>query len=292
MVEACAACAAIKRSCSKRAPDSGTPERGKNSSGLAPGTSESTSFLPAGGAGGAGADDAAPGGGIAAHHHTCGRVPVESLGSTFSISLTQYGMDRKAASGTAASLLRQPQHQQELHHNPGASGFSGEQAEELTPVTVAGAGASTGAEHDTTPLLSRPIRGGGSNSHNASPLLPGPESGEDTSPGLESGSNSSRRGGAPKRKDTITWEAFLANITVGDGEEGGTGSTSDSSSPADSRSHEGSRVSFMYSWRYSSDVLLDTFAFSCLLSQQGKRSSNIAVLRGFGTYDHSGAVLP
>lgn len=126
---------------------------------------------------------------------------------------------------------------------------SGELGQELvvgdlaTPLTSAAAG-DVGAEHDATPLQSRPSRG---DSFTLS-SVPGGDAGgggtEDASeeyptPGMEDDSGEGRVG--LKRKDSITWESFLATMTVVDGMKGADGGAkgaavgpaSDSSSPVE-----------------------------------------------------------
>lgn len=246
--DTCAACAIERSRDMISRTRTAAPERGKDSAGIANAENHSWNRLGGGGgggadaAGGANASTSIPGGaGGGSSSHTCGR---DGTSSAFSISLNSHGMDRNAS----AAAVRQMS-ELEQQRPTRARAFSGEGDEgELTPVTVAGVGASLAAEHDTTPLLSRRS---GASSRDLSPMVDGGggagSNSEDT-PGHES-SSTAGEGKRLKRKDTITWEAFLANFTTAPGEdssggtEAGTGG-SESSSPADSRLHDGSaRVS-------------------------------------------------
>lgn len=156
-------------------------------------------------------------------------------------SLTPYGLSAKAPGNLGAQ-----KHKRELRQLA-----SGELA---TPLASAGAG-DVGAEGDATPLQSRPPRdnsgsrgSGGSFSLAAllgSSGIGGMETasegaGSTSASGLEESSSNGEGRGARKRKDTITWESFLAGMSVGGGAEEGSGaakeaSASDTSSPAESR---------------------------------------------------------
>lgn len=164
---------------------------------------------------------------VVQHHHTCGRTSPQL---DVPASLNPHGPGAKLSSGK--------------QQRRGAS--SGELGQELvvgdlaTPLTSAGAG-DVGAENDATPLQSRPSRGGFTLSS-----VPGGDaggggtedaSGENPVSGMDS---SGEGGGGLKRKDTITWESFLATMTVdgtkgADGGAKGTavGSASGSSSPVE-----------------------------------------------------------
>ncbi len=158
-------------------------------------------------------------------------------------SLTPYGLGAKAPGSLGAQ-----KHKRELRQVA-----SGELA---TPLASAGAG-DVGAECDATPLQSRPPREnsgsrGGGGSFSLAALLGGSGiggmetasegAGSTSASGVEESSSQSNGDGRGlrKRKDTITWESFLAGMSVGGGAEEGGGaakeaSASDSSSPAESR---------------------------------------------------------
>lgn len=180
---------------------------------------------------------------VVQHHHTCGRASPE-LAREGPISLTPYGTS--AASDAPGSVGSQK-------HNRGTT--SAEMGQEATmrdlatPLASAGAG-DVGAECDATPLQSRPPRGASRSqgSFTLASLLGGGGGGAETASeeatsasGVESSGNEEGRG-LLKRKDTITWESFLANMSVSDGakEDGrakaaAAASASDSSSPAEIR---------------------------------------------------------
>ena len=155
-------------------------------------------------------------------------------------SLTPYGLSAKAPGSVGVQ-----KHKRDLRPEAVTD-------ELATPLTAAGAG-DVGAECDVTPLQSRPPRDtSGSRARGDSPSLAallgggGIGGAETASEGAGSTSASGpEEGGAEgraplKRKDTITWESFLANMSVTDGAKEGSGGAkgapaSDSSSPADGR---------------------------------------------------------
>lgn len=155
------------------------------------------------------------------HHHTCGRASPE-LARSLPTSLTPYGTS--AADRAPGSIGSQK-------HKRGTTdtglGQEANMRDLATPLASAAAG-DVGAECDLTPLQSRTPRDGGVGAETA------PEAA--SASGVESPSNGEGPGEL-KRKDTITWESFLANISVSDGAKEGGGanaeaSASDSSSPA------------------------------------------------------------
>lgn len=232
MAEESAALVIIEHEAGERVPGSAAPERGK----LLTEAHE--------GAGTTG-DDAEPGrtqtpesgdDDVDSNSHThASSEQDKAMHPSYSTSLSPHRADRRASSAPSSPLQGEPTRQQ---HNR-------KEAEDLTPVTVAGEGASVGAEHDATPLISRPSRDGDEHSRdaNAKQANQAPATAARTgrivrdTQSLDSGMNSGDK--KMPRKDTITWEAFLANLNVGDGGEEGVGSTSDSSSPADSRLQAG-----------------------------------------------------
>lgn len=178
---------------------------------------------------------------VVQHHHTCDRASLE-LVREGPITLAPYGTS--AAAPAPGSLGSQK------HIRGGtASAELGQEAtmrDLSTPLASAGAG-DVGAECDATPLQSRPPRSGSRSpgSFTLASLLRGGGGGAETASeeaasasGVESSNEEGR--GALKRKDTITWESFLAKMSVGDGakEDGrakGAASSSDSSSPVENR---------------------------------------------------------
>eukprot|EP00903_Cladosiphon_okamuranus_P016855 g15543.t2 len=177
-------------------------------------------------------------------HHTCDRASPK-LASEGPIALVAYGTS--AAAAAPGSLGSQ-------EHKRGTTTFAellGVQEETMrdlsTPLASAGAG-DVGAECDATPLHSRPPRGASRSQGNVTvaTMAGGGGGGAETASeeaasasGVDSSSNGEGMG-ALKRKETITWESFLANISVSDGamEDGrakGEASSSDSSSPMEVR---------------------------------------------------------
>lgn len=178
-------------------------------------------------------------------HDSCGRASPE-LVRDGPITLAPYGVN--AAATAPGSLGSQK-------HNRGTTNTElGQEAtmrDLATPLASAAAG-DVGAECDPTPLQSRPPRGASKSKSKSqgnftlASLLGGgggavgaeTASEEATSAsGIES-SNNGDGSGALKRKDTITWESFLANMSVSDGakEDGRAkagASASDSSSPVE-----------------------------------------------------------
>lgn len=172
---------------------------------------------------------------VVQYHHTCCRTSPQQL--DVPASLTPHGpgpysFDQQQKRGASTSGMELGQ---EL--------VVGDLA---TPLTSAGAG-DVGAEHDATPLQSRPSRGGGF----ALSSVPGGDAGGDGTEGAvenpstsETEDNSGVGRGGLERKDTITWESFLATITDADGIKGADGSAivtalgsaSDSPSPVEVQS--------------------------------------------------------
>lgn len=227
---------------------------------------------------------------VVQHHHTCDRASPE-LVREGPITLAPYGTS--AAAPAPGSLGSQK------HIRGGtASAELGQEAtmrDLSTPLASAGAG-DVGAECDATPLQSRPPRSGSRSpgSFTLASLLRGGGGGAETASeeaasasGVESSNEEGR--GALKRKDTITWESFLAKMSVGDGakEDGrakGAASSSDSSSPVENRlPREGSSegpttapVSFF-------QVFVASFVCGCGCSSCVSRSS-ISVLSQASKY--------
>ncbi|CAM9208119.1 unnamed protein product, partial [Hapterophycus canaliculatus] len=182
---------------------------------------------------------------VGKNRHTCGRTGTD-LVAAGRVSLAAYGTNSSSIAGGSAAVKKQ--------RGSGELGQEAAMVDLSTPVTSAGAG-DVGAEHDATPLQSRPPRDGsrGGNFTLAS-LLGGVGGGGGTetaseaatsASGMEEGSSNGEGRDGMKRKDTITWESFLANISVSGGakEEGGPkaagqeagSSASDSSSPSQIR---------------------------------------------------------
>lgn len=179
------------------------------------------------------------------NRHTCGSSGADPKASG---SLAPYGTNAASIAGGRGGVQK--------HRGSGEVGQEAAMGDLSTPVTSAGAG-DVGAEHDATPLQSRPPRdasGRGGNFTLASLLGGGGGGGVGTetaseaatsASGMEEGSSNGEGRDGMKRKDTITWESFLANISVSDGakDEGGPKaagleagcSASDSSSPAQIR---------------------------------------------------------
>lgn len=180
------------------------------------------------------------------NRHTCGRTGAD-LSAAGPVSSAPHRTNAASIAGGSGGVQKQSRSSGELGQETAMGDLS-------TPVTSAGAG-DVGAEHDATPLQSRPPRdasrggnftlasllggsgGGGGGTETASEAAT-------SASGMEEGSSNGDGRDGTKRKDTITWESFLANISVSDGakEEGGPragqeagGSASDSSSPAQIR---------------------------------------------------------
>lgn len=176
---------------------------------------------------------------VVQHDHTCDRASPE-LARAGPITLAAYGTS--AAAAAPGSLGSQK------HNRGNADAELGQEAtmrDLSTPLASAGAG-DVGAECEATPLQSRPPRGA-SRSQGSCTLASllgggggGPEAASEeaaSASGVESSSNGEGRE-VLKRKDTITWESFLANMSVSDGAKGegratAAASASDSSSPVD-----------------------------------------------------------
>lgn len=214
------------------------------------------------------------------HHHTCGRASPE-LAREGPITLAAYGTSAVAAPGSLGAQK----------HNRGTTSAEpfGQEAtmrDLSTPLASAGAG-DVGAECDATPLQSRPQRGASRSqgSFTLASLLGGAGAGAETASeeatsasGVESPGNGEGRG-VLKRKDTITWESFLANMSVSDGakEDGrakGAASASDSSSPVEIRlpreaSSEGPAAAVSFSVCsvcvcHALDICVNLFFFSTI----------------------------
>lgn len=179
--------------------------------------------------------DAASNVAVVQSHHTCDRASPQQLVRDGPVSLTPQGAGAKCSIGM----------QQKRGTTSGELGQELVMGDLATPLTSAGAG-DVGAEHDATPLQSRPSRGGSFTLAS----VPGGDAGgggteaaskEIPPSGMEESSSTGEGRGGLKRKDTITWESFLANITVVDGTKGAdggakgaaVGSASDSSSPVE-----------------------------------------------------------
>lgn len=179
---------------------------------------------------------------VVQQHHTCGRASPE---------LAREGPITSAPYGTGAAAIA-PGSVGSQKHNRGTTsaellGQEPTMRDLSTPLASAGAG-DVGAECDATPLQSRPPRGASRSQGSvtlASMLGGGSGRAETASEeaafasGVESSSNGEGRG-ALKRKDTITWESFLANMSMSDGaKEGGRAKgaacASDSPSPVEVR---------------------------------------------------------
>ncbi|CBN74515.1 pleckstrin homology (PH) domain-containing protein [Ectocarpus siliculosus] len=184
------------------------------------------------------------------HHHACGGANPDNIPGDGPVPLAPFGTSAiSIRSGSAAAGVHM--------HKRGGGGMELEpEAVVVTPLASAGAG-DVGAEHDATPLQSRhkgSARSGGgfgsprSSSGGGGGGGGGDARGETASDGAasvsgvdDSLSSVGEGPGGLKRKDTITWESFLANITVTDeakeagggakGAEAAAGACSDSSPP-------------------------------------------------------------
>ncbi|CAB1113426.1 unnamed protein product [Ectocarpus sp. CCAP 1310/34] len=181
------------------------------------------------------------------HHDAYGEANRDNIPGNGPVPLAPFG--------TSAISVRSSSAAAGVHmHKRGGGGIELEpEAVVVTPLASAGAG-DVGAEHDATPLQSRHKHssarsGGGFGSPRSSSGGGGGDArGETASDGAasvsgvdDSPSSVGEGPGGLKRKDTITWESFLANITVTDeAKEGGggakgaveaAGSCSDSSPP-------------------------------------------------------------
>ena len=193
-----------------------------------------------------GVDDNGSSDGMTDHRqHSCSR---EGSGSGFSLSIAKHGLNRRSSFRNSARWRRTKQ-------RPRGSGSKGSgiidgddgNREDLTPVTVFGSvgGSLPAAENEVTPLMSRSPRGSHRGRSGSSSL-----SRADRREGgrMRDGNQEGRgKSGEPMPKDTITWEAFLTNMSVGGGgdELAGPDSASDSLSPTGSRpTRTDRRVSF------------------------------------------------
>lgn len=180
------------------------------------------------------------------HHHAFGEASPDNIPGDGPVPLAPFGTSAISSRSAAAGA-------QQMHKREGGGVELEPEAvvvgDLATPLASAGAG-DVGAEHDATPLQSRhksSSRSGGFASPRSSSGGGGGARGETASEGAasvsgfdDSVSSVGEGPGGLKRKDTITWESFLANITVSDeakegggakGAEAAAGSCSDSSPP-------------------------------------------------------------